>query len=58
MARTSETGPLWKKTASTNLKKHELIDLANAKEDRIIQLRRKNSKFDTFNTTNLPRQLN
>jgi len=47
MARTSGSSPLWKETPSTNMKKAQLLDIANAKEARIIHLRRKNSTCRT-----------
>ena len=40
----NSTLPLWKKTPGMNMKKPELFNIANAKEEYIIRLRRKNSK--------------
>jgi len=42
MART--TGDLWKQTPSTNMTKAQLLELANAKDTRVLHLYRKNSE--------------
>ena len=44
MARTTGSGHLWKQTASTNMTKAQLLELANAKEAHIVYLHRKNSE--------------
>ena len=44
MARMAGSLHPWKETPSTNMTKGKLIDLANAKEARIVHLYRKNSK--------------
>lgn len=51
MARTSGGLPLWKETPSTNMNKARLLEIANAKEARIVHLLRKNSKCWTFTST-------
>lgn len=51
MARTTGNSHLWKQTPSTNLTKAQLLELANAKDARVLYLGRKNSKC-RIHTTN------
>ena len=44
MARTTEDSHLWKQTPATNMTKAQLLELANAKDARVLYLCRKNSK--------------
>ena len=44
MAWTTEDSRLWKQTPAMNMTKAQLLELANAKDARVLYLRRKNSK--------------
>jgi hypothetical protein len=53
MARTNDNSHLWKQTPATNMTKIQLLALANAKDARMKELRKKNSECDA-STTNPP----
>ena len=44
MARTSDFSHLWKETPATNMTKSQLLALANAKDTKTKELRKKNSE--------------
>ena len=54
MAQTTGDSHLWKQTPATNMTKAQLLELANAKDARVLHLRRKNSTYCTHTVTANP----
>lgn len=54
MARMSGTSLLWKETPATSMKKDRLLEIANAKEARIVYLHRKSSECKTSIAGTIP----